>query len=153
MKKNIVLVLIAITFFISNFSFAQTTSYVDEYKGLAKSLSLEFGIPTSIILSIAIVESGAGSSKVAKKLNNHFGIKGKNDVTWSSFKQYTSPEESFRDFCLKMASKKFYLNMKGNEDYVLWIKKISSTGYSTQPTQWRSKINKTIKKNKLDSQQ
>ncbi|AMO19559.2 glucosaminidase domain-containing protein [Flavobacterium columnare] len=129
--------------------YSQSESYIKEYGEIADKLSFEFGIPRSIILSIAIVESGYGNSKVAKKLNNHFGIKGKNQVTWSSFKQYSSVEDSFRDFCLKMASKKFYMNLKGSDDYLLWLKKISLTGYSTKPTLWRNKIKKTILKHKL----
>ncbi|MDI9312082.1 MAG: glucosaminidase domain-containing protein [Limnohabitans sp.] len=143
MKKTILLLLF-VTCLLSNITHSQSHSYVNKHNELAENLSVEFGIPKSIILSIAIVESGAGSSKVAKKLNNHFGIKGKNNVSWSRFKQYSSVEDSFRDFCVKISSKKFYSNMKGNDDYLLWLKKISLTGYSTKPKLWLKKLKKTI---------
>lgn len=149
MKKTIVLLLFVVLFF-NNLAQSQTNSYVNKHNELAQNLSVEFGIPKSIILSIAIVESGAGSSKIAKKLNNHFGIKGKNNVSWSRFKQYSSVEDSFRDFCVKISSKKFYTNLKGNDDYLLWLKKISLTGYSTKPQLWLKKIKKTILLHKLE---
>lgn len=150
MKKTILLLLLICCFF-SNTIHSQSRTYINQYNELAQNLSLEFGIPKSIILSIAIVESGAGNSKIAKKLNNHFGIKGKNNVTWSRFKQYSNVEESFRDFCIKMSTKKFYNNLKGSDDYLLWLKKISLTGYSTKPKLWLKKLKKTIVLHKLES--
>ena len=54
--------------------------YIKRYQPIADSLSEVYGIPTSVMLGIAIIESGAGSSRNCKLLNNHFGIKGKNDV-------------------------------------------------------------------------
>jgi flagellum-specific peptidoglycan hydrolase FlgJ len=148
MKKLARFLLILV--FLSHFTNAQGTAYIQKYDEIAKNLSAEFGIPKSIILSVAIVESGYGRSKVARKLNNHFGIVGKNRVRWSRYKQYASAEDSFRDFCIKMSGKKFYANLKGNPDYLLWIKKISYTGYSTRPRQWQKKIKTIIKKHNLE---
>ena len=56
--------------------------YASTYKSLADSLSKIYKIPSALILGIAIVESGAGSAKNAKLLNNHFGIVGHNDLLY-----------------------------------------------------------------------
>ncbi len=129
--------------------------YITQYRELVKSLSDEFGIPTSIITAISIVESGAGQSRNTKLLNNHFGITGKNNLRKtkgikSRFKQYDSPEDSFREFCKMLTRKKYYAKLKGNNDYTLWVNAMAKAGYSTQPTVWKKMITGAIKKYKLD---
>ena len=52
-----------------------TVSYIQKYKYLAIKEMNEFRIPASIKLAQAILESGSGESKLAKKAKNHFGIK------------------------------------------------------------------------------
>ena len=56
------------------------TKYVKLFKPYADSLSKEYGIPAAVMLGVAILESGSGTSKNAKALNNHFGIVGKKDL-------------------------------------------------------------------------
>lgn len=124
-------------------------NYVAKYTDLAHSLSAEFGIPYEVIMSVAIIESGSGTSKVARKLNNHFGIVGPNKVSWSRFKQYATPEDSFRDFCVLMTTKNFYNRLKGNGNHKQWIREISKTGYSSRPKRWRAKLYKAITANNL----
>lgn len=124
-------------------------NYVGKYSDLAHSLSAEFGIPYEVIMSVAIIESGSGTSKVARKLNNHFGIVGPNKVKWSRFKQYETVEDSFRDFCVKLTTKGFYSRLKGNDDHKQWIREISKTGYSSHPKRWRAMLYKAIATNHL----
>lgn len=49
--------------------------YCNEHKFKAQLLEYQTGVPTSVQLAQAIIESGAGRSKLAKVSNNHFGIK------------------------------------------------------------------------------
>ena len=51
------------------------TSYVLEYSQIAVDEMNRSGIPASITLAQGILESGNGLSELAKKSNNHFGIK------------------------------------------------------------------------------
>ena len=51
-----------------------TIDYINKYKGIAISEMNRTGIPASITLAQAIVESGSGESLLAKKANNHFLI-------------------------------------------------------------------------------
>lgn len=130
--------------------------YIKEHERLAETLSKEYGIPTSVIMAIAIVESGAGQGRNAKLLNNHFGIIGRNNLRKtkgirSKFKQYDDINDSYKDFCDMVARKKYYGKLKGNVNYVPWLDAMAKAGYSTQPLTWKKMITNAIKKYKLDA--
>ncbi len=50
-------------------------AYVEKYKDIAISEMNKYGIPASIKLAQALLESGNGNSYLATEANNHFGIK------------------------------------------------------------------------------
>lgn len=136
-----------------SFGFSQS-SYIKKYKPLADSLSVEYKIPSKVILAIAIVESSSGQSRNCQLLNNHFGIVGKNNVLKTHgiktrYKQYTNSKESFIDFAIMISRKKYYKKLKGNPNSSEWIDEISKHGYSEKPSIWRKNIKETIKNNKL----
>ena len=122
------------------------SSYINQYKTLATELSQEFGIPTSVILSIAYVETGGGNSKTSQILNNHFGMVGENKVNNSRFRSFTDAKDSFRAFCQMVTRKKYYQKLKGNLNHTDWISAIAAAGYATKPEEWKSKISTVIKK-------
>ena len=128
--------------------------YIKQYKPIADSLAGIYGVPTSVMLGIAIIESGAGKSRNCKLLNNHFGIKGKNNLLKtkgikSSYKQYDNGRASYVAFCKLMTRKKFYSKLKGKKDHKLWLEAISKAGYSTVPDVWKRNITAAIRKHKL----
>lgn len=130
------------------------TKYIQTFKPLADSLSVVYGIPTSVMLGVAIIESGSGTSRNAKLLNNHFGIVGKNNLLQtkgirSRYKQYPSIRASYIGFCQLLTRKKFYPKLKGNNDYKLWLEAMSLAGYSEAPVQWKARISTAIRKQKL----
>ena len=127
---------------------AQKQSYIQTNKTLAEKLSTKYGIPSSVILAIAFVETGGGTSRNSKSLNNHFGIVGKNNIG-SKYKQFESKEASYEAFCKLIARKNYYSALKGTEDFGKWVKAIASAGYSTQPGEWMRKINLIIHKYQL----
>jgi len=55
--------------------------YINTYKELAIREMLRTGVPASITLAQGILESQSGESDLARRSNNHFGIKCKNDWT------------------------------------------------------------------------
>ncbi|MDF2381155.1 glucosaminidase domain-containing protein [Nostoc ellipsosporum NOK] len=129
-------------------------AYVNKYRPLADSLSSVYGIPRSVILAVAIIESGAGTTRTARLLNNHFGIVGSNRLhkthgIRTRYKQYPSVAASYAAFCQLIARKKFYPKLKGEKDYRKWVDAISKTGYSERPAEWRKKIISAIQRNKL----
>jgi Bax protein len=106
------------------------------------------------MLGIAIIESGAGKSRNCKLLNNHFGIKGKNDLLKTkgiktAYKQYPDGRASYVSFTLLMTRKKFYPKLKGKMNHTLWLDAISKSGYSTVPDEWKRNITAAIRKHKL----
>lgn len=130
------------------------SKYIKQYKPIADSLSEIYGVPASVMLGVAIIESGAGKSRNCKLLNNHFGIKGKNNLMKtkgikSAYKQYPDGRASYVAFCKLMTRKKFYPRLKGNKDHKLWLDAISKAGYSTVPEEWKRNITAAIRKHKL----
>ena len=143
-----IVILSLVLSFVSLPTYAQKHSYIEKNKTLAENLSTKYGIPSSIILAIAFVESGGGSSKNSKALNNHFGIVGKNNIG-SKYKQFSSTEESYEAFCKLLTKKEYYTSLKGNNDFSSWVKAIASAGYSTQPQEWMRRINLIFNKYQL----
>ena len=130
------------------------SKYIKQYKPIADSLSDIYGVPTSVMLGVAIIESGAGKSRNCKLLNNHFGVKGKNNLLKTkgiktSYKQYPNGRASYVAFCKLMTRKKFYPKLKGKKDHTLWLDAISKAGYSTVPDEWKRNITAAIRKHKL----
>lgn len=133
---------------------AQNNKYITNHKIIATVLGEHYGIPASVILAVAAVESASGSAAVAKVLNNHFGIVGHNNIVnhrgnKSRYKQYDNVYASYIDFCNLMTRKKFYSKLKNNDNPQLWIKAISRTGYSEQPEEWEKRIMSVLSSNRL----
>lgn len=108
---------------------------------------VKYKIPASITLAQGILESGNGQSKLAKKGNNHFGIKchsdwkGKtmrmdDDAPNECFRVYDNAEESYRDHSkfLKNSSRYASLFDLKITDYKGWAKGLKKAGYATLPT-------------------
>jgi flagellum-specific peptidoglycan hydrolase FlgJ len=139
------------------FQYATAQSkYVKKFRPTADSLSAVYGVPASVILGVAIMESGSGTSRNCKLLKNHFGIVGKNNLLKTKgvktrYKQYTDDLSSYVDFCRLMTKKKFYKRLKDNMDHKLWADAISKAGYSEIPEIWKQRLLAIIKNNKLSS--
>jgi len=146
-----------ISLLLACFSFstkAQTTEdYINAYAEHAQVLMREYKVPASIILAVAIHESAAGTSKIARYLNNHFGIKGANSNTEirSSYKDYPTVAESydhFLDFLQSRASFSNLFDKYDQYDYKNWARGIQRGGYARSRS-WASQVVGIIKKNNL----
>lgn len=143
--------------FVATSTYAQKfspSSYIAEHKDMAQQLMIETGVPASVILGVAFHESAYGNSKLAKHLNNHFGIKGKNNSKKirSAYKGYGDSEDSYEDFVgllqrRKATAKLFKSKDKG--DYRGWIAGIARSGYSEAST-WSAKVIHIINRYDLD---
>lgn len=146
--------LICFLFFSIN-AFGQSVSqrYIDEHQEKAVALMNEYHVPASIILAVAMHESGSGTSKIARYLNNHFGIKGPNSSTQirSAYRGFDKVEDSYDYFIdlLQNRSKFRLLFDKYDQyDYKNWAKGIQRGGYAASRT-WASQVIATIKKYNL----
>lgn len=121
-------------------------NYINRYKEIAMFEMQEYKIPASITLAQGLLESGSGNSTLAKKSNNHFGIKchkdwkGRkiyydDDKKGECFRVYDTPEDSFRDhsvFLSKGQRYAFLFDLKIT-DYKGWAKGLKQAGYATFP--------------------
>jgi flagellum-specific peptidoglycan hydrolase FlgJ len=159
-EKNIRKYLLVLFLSLSSvtYTFAQKfspTSYVEEHKEIAQRLSREHGVPASVILAIAMHESANGNSKVAKHLNNHFGIKGKNNskAIRSSYKGYSSILDSYHDFVALLkrrnATQKLFDKYEV-VDYRAWVNGIARSGYSHSKS-WKTQVLSMIRRYELDN--
>jgi flagellum-specific peptidoglycan hydrolase FlgJ len=121
-------------------------AYVEKYKSVAKENMVNTGIPASITLGQAILESGAGSGPLSVQANNHFGIKCHKEWTGPSisytddeenecFRKYDDPRDSFRDHSYFLTSRPRYepLFQLEKDDYKEWAKGLKLAGYATDP--------------------
>ncbi len=131
-----------------------TQNYIRKYSGLCITLADSFGVPPALILAVAITESGAGTSRNARILNNHFGLKSGKQLRTikgikTRYRDYEADTASFYDFCIYLTRRKFYPTLKGNFDYNAWLNVMAKSGYSTSPTAWKAKIRTQIIKYNL----
>jgi len=144
--------------FVFSFTFlnAQSASevYIDKFDSLAVEVLTVFKIPASLVLGVALFESAAGASKLCKQKRNHFGIKSriKSSKTRSgyilAFRKFDTDEASYLYFGEMIARKKYYNKLKGNMDYMQWLKAMKAAKYATSST-WISRIDKIIKRYNL----
>jgi flagellum-specific peptidoglycan hydrolase FlgJ len=129
--------------------------YLQQYEPIAVNLMKETGVPASVILGVAMLESGMGTSKNARLLRNHFGIVGKNNLaknggTYRSvYREFASDTASYRQFVKLVMKRKWFSGMKGNEDYQEWLQKLVKSGYSSAGQVWVSRVAAMIKRYKL----
>ena len=121
-----------------------TIAYIAKYKNIAIDKMERYKIPASITLAQGILESGNGLSTLAKKANNHFGIKchsgwkGKkvyhdDDKKNECFRKYENAEGSFNDhskFLTGRGRYEFLFDLKP-DDYKAWAKGLKKAGYAT----------------------
>jgi len=130
--------------------------YIEKYKDIAVSEMERAGVPASIKLAQAILESNSGKSTLANKANNHFGMKcgygweGKTfyredddydpqgNLIKSCFRVFKDPDASF------VAHSEFLRDPRKNGrygflfrldplDYKRWALGLKKAGYATNP--------------------
>lgn len=120
-------------------------NYVQRFAPVAQIEMQKFGIPASIKLAQALLESNAGDSKLAANHNNHFGIKCfsrncarghctnfSDDTHKDFFKNYRSAWESFRAHSYLLQSDRYKALFKlAPTDYKNWAVTLKNAGYAT----------------------
>ena len=146
-----------------NFAFAQRLTreqYIEKYRDIAIRQMKSYGIPASIILAQACLESNNGNSTLATKGKNHFGIKcagwqGRkvyhdDDKANECFRAYNNDEESFVDHSdfLRYRQRYAFLFDLSITDYKGWAHGLKKAGYATAPT-YAEMLIKIIEDNQL----
>ena len=118
--------------------------YIKQYQGLAMEHMRLHRIPVSITLAQGLLESAAGTSPLALKGNNHFGIKCgmgwkgdsmhvDDDRPMDCFRVYAHPDSSFEDRVrfLGKARYRFLFDSLAVTDYRGWALGLKKAGYAT----------------------
>ena len=124
----------------------QYEEYIKKYRDLAVSEMKKYHIPASITLAQGLLESGAGQSALARKSNNHFGIKcgsdwkGKtvshdDDARGECFRAYKHPKQSYEDHSKFLVGRSRYASLFKLKitDYKGWARGLKKAGYATDP--------------------
>lgn len=125
---------------------ADYRAYVEKYARTAVAEMHRSGVPASITLAQGLLESAAGTSTLAVKANNHFGVKchsdwkGKtikhdDDAAGECFRVYPNAAASFRDhsdFLRYNDRYKPLFDLKP-DDYRSWARGLKKAGYATDP--------------------
>jgi uncharacterized FlgJ-related protein len=118
--------------------------YIRKYQLLVIEEMGRSGIPASIKMAQAVLESGNGNSLLSRNSNNHFGIKCKSnwrgqrvyhddDEKGECFRKYKSVEESYIDHTnFLMGNPRYaFLFTLAPDDYKGWAKGLKDAGYAT----------------------
>ncbi len=120
--------------------------YIKKFAPAAVKNMRFYKIPASITLAQGVLESGYGEGTLAKKANNHFGIKchkgwrGKSirhddDEKNECFRSYKNPLKSYRDHSLFLVYRDRYKGLfkLKRKDYKGWAIGLKDAGYATDP--------------------
>jgi len=146
LRKYIALVLICVSLTVFGQS-EKYLNYIQQYREMAIKQMREHSIPASITMAQALLESGAGTSTLATKGKNHFGIKAHNDWTGpvmlkdddapnEKFRVYAFVEDSYQDHSLFLKTGRRYASLFNLSvtDYKGWAYGLKAAGYATSPT-------------------
>ena len=136
---------------------ATQKSYLKRFAQVAVTERHKFGIPASIILANALLQSQAGTRETALKANNQFGLPASVEWTGTSlqvgkgvFRQYENAWVSFRDHSIFISSGKFAnLRALGDKDYKAWAKGLETGGFPSNQPQLAQKLVAIIEKYSL----
>jgi flagellum-specific peptidoglycan hydrolase FlgJ len=152
-------------------SFGAPASTVEAFMLQAITLEQDEGIPATVFIGLAILESAGFSSYLYQKAKNPFGMKatsiwkGEKFMMWhegkmTAFRQYNEPGDAVRDFAAFLRSRKWFVDAlrcpSGDSDCFLeglspkkgkksWQ---DEPGYARDP-EWANKIRRVIAKYRL----
>ena len=114
-------------------------NYIDKYKDAALIEQRDNGIPVSITLAQGLLESAAGTSRLAREGNNHFGVKCHRSYKGDSviigktcYRKYRSVHDSYLDHSRFLKGKRYQeLFTLPLTDYRGWAHGLKRCGYAT----------------------
>lgn len=154
------------------YTVSQANAFIDRIAPIIQKVSKERGYEVcSTTIAQAIIEGAAGTSTLAKKYYNHFGLKcgkawlnaGKPSVNMKTkeeykvgtlttindyFRAYSSDEEGVKGY-YDFVSAKRYANLKTAKNYTQFAERLKSDGYATSSSYVNTLCN-TVKKYGLE---
>ena len=162
--KNLVLLVLCISFSImlhgKDPNRISRQEYITLYKQDAVKDMQRTGVPASVTLAQALLESDDGNSPLAREASNHFGIKcgdwsgpafyQDDDSKGECFRKYNSVLESYDDHSDFLRTRVRYASLFeiDRTDYKGWAKGLKKAGYATNP-QYADQLIRIIEENNL----
>lgn len=125
---------------------ADNNAYIKRFSKVAISEMQKYGVPASISLAQGLIESRAGTSKLAVSNNNHFGIKCfsrrckkghcsnfTDDTHKDFFRKFAAPWDSWRHHSVMLSKGRYKPLHKYGRDYRKWAIGLKRLGYATDP--------------------
>lgn len=126
---------------------ADPRMYIQRFARVARIEMKRYGIPASISLAQGLIESRAGTSRLAKNANNHFGIKcfskkckaghcmnASDDHHKDFFRKFGAAWDSWRAHSELLANGRYRRLKKYGRDYRKWAQGLEQLGYATDRT-------------------
>jgi len=159
MKKFLLITLLLTSCLLASAQKNTPRSYIEQFKEAAIRIMHETGVPASIVLGVAMHESGCGNSTLAQHLNNQFGVKGNSGTVYyknrkkvhTAYKRYGSVFDSFQDFARIMTERSEFIGLSTqftHFDYTGWAHGIQKNGYA-HDRNWSKRVLDIINKYQL----
>ena len=115
-------------------------AYITRFAHVAENEQAKFGIPASITLGCALLQSQAGARDMARQGHNHFALPCTDDwqatsgtYQGSCYRHYENAWTSFRDHSYYLTTGKFTpLTKNDPKDYKAWARDLERYGYSEE---------------------
>ncbi len=114
--------------------------YLKRFARVAIAERKKFGLPSSVILAMALLHSTAGRDELARQANNHFALScsdfwegDKVHVRGNCYRAYENAWSSFRDFSLFAAQLNSAESRIPPTDHFAWSKRLEQAGVSPVP--------------------
>lgn len=132
-------------------------AFIERWYSTAQQLSVAYGIPWETVVAQGILESGAGTSDIARAKNNLFGIGAYDSCPFECAYSFSSIEESWKGYYENIRKTKTYRAhgvFQGDTitDPHAYLVAIKAAGYATDPD-YISKVDPIITTIELLSQQ
>ncbi|MGA1582639.1 MAG: glucosaminidase domain-containing protein [Saprospiraceae bacterium] len=124
------------------FNGADVEEFLDRFGDVARNEHHRYGVPASVTLAAALLQSKAGITNAAKSVNNFFQLPCTNDwigpeqhISGHCLRKYETAWLSFRDHTLFLTSGRF-ADIKERfdpQDYKSWCMEMEARGYPGGP--------------------
>lgn len=136
---------------------ATALAFLKRFSNVAVGEHTKFGIPASVILACAYVNSSAGQRPLAQQANNFFALSctstwdGKShSLNGRCFRKYDRPWDSFRDFSNYLTSQQWFAGLRKSAglDSNKWISALAGHGLS-DVTNFEGEVKKVVETYRL----
>ncbi|MCK6694172.1 MAG: glucosaminidase domain-containing protein [Thermoanaerobaculia bacterium] len=137
---------------------ATAMAFLKRFSQVAVAEQKKFGMPASVLLACAYVNSFAGRRDCTVQANNYLAVRCSADwggpvVTCAGacYRQYNTPWESIRDFNVQLSKREWYAHLKksAKNNWRAWLKTLAEKGAS-DVVNFEGEAVKVIQKYRLD---